>query len=123
MGGKPCCRVTRPSATSPPQQSWRSTRPQSGNTSDRYATPNSERVDPTMQMTEQLPASTAGWGQKAVMLAGTLIPFVGFVAAVALLWNTAVSWIDLVLLAVLYVLCGFGITINNQHKHTHSAFE
>ena len=76
-----------------------------------------------MQMTEQLPASTAGWGQKTVMLAVTLIPFVGFVAAVALLWNTAVSWIDLVLLAVLYVLCGFGITIGFHRMLTHSAFE
>jgi len=76
-----------------------------------------------MQMTEQLPASTAGWGQKTMMLAVTLIPFVGFVAAVALLWNTAVTWIDLVLLAVLYVLCGFGITIGFHRMLTHSAFE
>ena len=32
------------------------------------------------------------------MLAITIIPFVAFVAAVALLWNTAVGWTDLALL-------------------------
>jgi hypothetical protein len=40
-------------------------------------------------------------------------PLVAFVAAVALLWNTAVGWTDLGLLVVLYVFCGFGITIGS----------
>ena len=57
------------------------------------------------------------------MLAITIIPFVGFVAAVALLWNTAVGWTDLGLLVVLYVFCGFGITIGFHRMLTHSAFE
>ena len=57
------------------------------------------------------------------MLAITIIPFVAFVAAVALLWNTAVGWTDLGLLVVLYVFCGFGITIGFHRMLTHSAFE
>jgi len=64
-----------------------------------------------------------GWGQKSIMLALTIIPFVGFLAAVVLLWNLAVNWTDLILLAVLYVLCGFGITVGFHRMLTHQAFE
>jgi predicted glycosyltransferase len=34
-------------------------------------------------------------GQKAVMVALTVIPFVGVIAAISLLWNQAVGWTDL----------------------------
>ena len=64
-----------------------------------------------------------GWGQKSIMLALTIIPFAGFLAAVVLLWNLAVNWTDLILLAVLYVLCGFGITVGFHRMLTHQAFE
>jgi stearoyl-CoA desaturase (delta-9 desaturase) len=64
----------------------------------------------------------AGWGQKSVMLAITVIPFVGILAAIVLLWNAAVGWTDLLLLVSLYVLCGFGVTIGFHRMLTHSAF-
>jgi stearoyl-CoA desaturase (delta-9 desaturase) len=57
------------------------------------------------------------------MLAITVIPFIGFIAAVALLWNLAVNWTDLLLLGVLYVLCGLGITVGFHRMLTHQAFE
>jgi stearoyl-CoA desaturase (delta-9 desaturase) len=57
------------------------------------------------------------------MLGLTLIPFAGFVAALALLWNTAVGWTNLLLLISLYLLCGFGITIGFHRMLTHRAFE
>jgi stearoyl-CoA desaturase (delta-9 desaturase) len=67
--------------------------------------------------------ASAGWGQKTIMLAITVIPFVGFVAAVALLWNLAVGWHDLVLMFVLYVLVGLGVTIGYHRMLTHQSFE
>ncbi len=76
-----------------------------------------------VQMTDDLPVATAGWGQKTTMLLVTVIPFLGFIAAIALLWNTFVGWTDLLLLVVLYVLCGFGITIGFHRMLTHRAFE
>ena len=88
-----------------------------------------ERTNSTLQTptdevatTDEVVISGAGWGQKAVMLTITLIPFVGFVVAVGLLWNTAVGWTDLLLLVSLYLLCGFGITIGFHRMLTHSAF-
>src|SRR5947209_1471048 len=76
-----------------------------------------------VQMTEHPPVATAGWGQKTTMLVVTIIPFLGFIAAIMLLWNTFVGWTDLLLLAVLYVLCGFGITIGFHRMLTHQAFK
>ena len=52
-------------------------------------------------LADLIPDSRVGWKQKGTMLALTIIPFVAFVAAVALLWNTAVGWTDLGLLVVL----------------------
>ena len=45
------------------------------------------------------------------MIVITVLPFIGLVFAVAMLWNRAVGWTDLALFLGLYVLCGFGITI------------
>jgi stearoyl-CoA desaturase (Delta-9 desaturase) len=64
-----------------------------------------------------------GWGQKSVMLGLTILPLIGFVVAVVLLWNFAVGWHDLALLAVLYILMGLGITVGYHRMLTHSAFE
>jgi stearoyl-CoA desaturase (delta-9 desaturase) len=57
------------------------------------------------------------------MLAITGIPLIGVVVAIVLLWNLAVGWTDLALLAVMYVLMGLGITIGFHRMLTHSAFE
>ena len=52
-----------------------------------------------------------------------VLPFVGLVAAIGLLWNTWVSWTDLALLAVGYVLTGVGITVGYHRLFTHRAFQ
>jgi stearoyl-CoA desaturase (delta-9 desaturase) len=62
-------------------------------------------------------------GRKISMLVLTILPFVGLIAAVTLLWNEAVGWTDLVLFLGLYVICGFGITIGYHRMLTHHAFE
>lgn len=61
--------------------------------------------------------------RKISMLVLTILPFVGLVAAVTLLWNEAVGWTDLALFLGLYVICGFGITIGYHRMLTHHAFE
>ena len=39
-------------------------------------------------------------------LAGVLLPFLGFVVAVVLLWNTLVDWSDLAVMLIMYVISG-----------------
>jgi len=55
-------------------------------------------------------------------LVGVVLPFVAFVAAVVLLWNTFVDWSDLAVLAIMYVLTGFGVTIGFHRLLTHRSF-
>jgi stearoyl-CoA desaturase (delta-9 desaturase) len=62
-------------------------------------------------------------GEKLANLVGVVLPFLGFVAAIVLLWNRAVDWIDLTILAVGYVLVGFGVTIGFHRLLTHRSFQ
>ena len=56
-------------------------------------------------------------------LAGVVVPFAAFIAAVLLLWNTLVDWSDLAVLAVMYVICGFGVTVGFHRMLTHRSFQ
>jgi stearoyl-CoA desaturase (Delta-9 desaturase) len=56
-------------------------------------------------------------------LAGVLLPLIGFIVAIVLLWGTWVDWSDLAILAVLYVVTGLGITLGFHRMLTHRAFQ
>jgi stearoyl-CoA desaturase (delta-9 desaturase) len=56
-------------------------------------------------------------------LAGVLLPFVGFVVAVALLWNTLVDWQDLLVMLIMYVISGYGVTLGFHRLLTHRSFQ
>ncbi len=52
-----------------------------------------------------------------------IVPFLGFLAAVILLWGTAVNWVHLALLVVMYLATGLGITVGFHRLFTHKSFE
>jgi stearoyl-CoA desaturase (Delta-9 desaturase) len=56
-------------------------------------------------------------------LVAVVLPFVAFVAAIALLWNRAVNATDLALFAGFYVFTGLGITVGYHRLFTHRSFE
>src|SRR4051812_36777974 len=56
-------------------------------------------------------------------LTGVLLPFLGFIAAVVLLWNTVVNWTDLLAFAVMYVITGYGVTLGFHRLLTHRSFQ
>jgi stearoyl-CoA desaturase (Delta-9 desaturase) len=56
-------------------------------------------------------------------LAGVFLPFLGFVAAVVLLWNTLVDWSDLFVLLVMYAITGLGVTLGFHRLLTHRSFQ
>src|SRR3954452_22865400 len=60
---------------------------------------------------------------KVANLLGVTLPLVGLVIAIGLLWNTWVTWTDLMLLAVGYALTGVGITVGYHRLFTHRAFQ
>src|SRR5690554_2300565 len=61
--------------------------------------------------------------QRITNVLAVIIPLVAFVVAVVLLWNKAVGWHDLAILAVFYVLTGLGVTIGFHRMLTHRSFQ
>jgi stearoyl-CoA desaturase (delta-9 desaturase) len=55
-------------------------------------------------------------------LTGVLLPFVGFVVAIVLLWDRWVDWSALAVLAIMYVLTGLGVTLGFHRLLTHRSF-
>ena len=56
-------------------------------------------------------------------MAAVVLPFLGFIAAIWLLWGGAVTGLDLAILAVMYAAVGFGVTIGFHRLFTHRSFE
>jgi stearoyl-CoA desaturase (delta-9 desaturase) len=61
--------------------------------------------------------------QRYANLVAVVLPFLAFVAALVLLWNRAVGWADLGILAGMYLVTAFGITIGFHRMLTHRAFQ
>ncbi len=61
--------------------------------------------------------------QRNVTLAAVIIPFLAFIAAIVLLWNSLVSWTDIAILVVMYVPTALGITVGYHRLFTHRAFQ
>jgi stearoyl-CoA desaturase (Delta-9 desaturase) len=59
---------------------------------------------------------------KYVNLGALVVPFVATIAAIVLLWGSLVSWHDLALMAVMYVLTAAGITAGFHRMLTHRSF-
>ena len=56
-------------------------------------------------------------------ITAAILPFAGFLAAVVLLWNEAVSWRDLAILGGMYFLTAAGVTVGYHRLFTHRAFD
>src|SRR3954449_5241010 len=55
-------------------------------------------------------------------LAGVVVPLLAVLVAIVLLWNTLVDWSDLAVLALMYGIAGFGITVGFHRMLTHRSF-
>jgi stearoyl-CoA desaturase (delta-9 desaturase) len=58
-----------------------------------------------------------------VNIAAVIVPFLAFIVAIPLLWNSLVGWTDLAILALLYPLAAIGVTVGFHRMLTHRAFE
>jgi stearoyl-CoA desaturase (delta-9 desaturase) len=56
------------------------------------------------------------------MVAATVVPFAGVLAAIWLLWGSGVGAADLVMFGMFYVACALGITVGYHRMLTHRAF-
>jgi stearoyl-CoA desaturase (delta-9 desaturase) len=60
---------------------------------------------------------------RLITLVAVIVPPLGVLSAAGLLWGVALSWVDVVLFAALYVLCGIGTTVGYHRLFTHKSFE
>ena len=60
---------------------------------------------------------------RTINLVAVVLPFAAFLAAVVLLWNQAVGWLDLALLVGFYAVTCLGVTVGYHRMFTHRAFE
>src|SRR5262252_5820182 len=61
--------------------------------------------------------------ERTANLLGVVVPFVGVLVAIVLLWNRWVDWTDLAIFFVLYLLTGVGITVGFHRLLTHRSFQ
>jgi stearoyl-CoA desaturase (delta-9 desaturase) len=61
--------------------------------------------------------------ERLANLAGVVVPFVGVLVAIVLLWQSWVDVTDLVVLGVMYFLTAFGVTVGFHRLMTHRAFQ
>jgi stearoyl-CoA desaturase (delta-9 desaturase) len=60
---------------------------------------------------------------RAINLVMVVVPFLCFIAALVLLWQSLVGWVELGVLIAMYTLTGLGITIGFHRLFTHRSFE
>lgn len=60
---------------------------------------------------------------KIVNLFAIVIPFIAVIAAIVMFWNEIVTWTDLLIFFVMYVLTAGGITIGFHRLLTHRSFQ
>jgi stearoyl-CoA desaturase (Delta-9 desaturase) len=61
--------------------------------------------------------------ERIANLIGVVVPFVGVLAAVVLLWSRAVDATDLGILAAMYLVTAVGVTVGFHRLLTHRAFQ
>src|ERR1700682_3935041 len=60
--------------------------------------------------------------KKFAVLVLVLVPLLATVLAIGLLWQRAVHWSDLALLAAMYTLVALGVTVGFHRMLTHRSF-
>jgi stearoyl-CoA desaturase (Delta-9 desaturase) len=60
---------------------------------------------------------------QVVTLVAVVVPPLGILIAAGLLWNVAFHPVDVAIMAAMYVVCAFGITIGFHRYFTHRSFE
>ena len=56
-------------------------------------------------------------------LIGAIVPFVAFILAIPLLWNTWIGWSDVAVFAIMYLAAGLGVTVGYHRLLTHRSFQ
>ncbi|HSY16237.1 MAG TPA: acyl-CoA desaturase [Jatrophihabitantaceae bacterium] len=62
-------------------------------------------------------------GEQFVLYTFVIVPFLAVLAAIPVTWGWGISWSDVALFAVFYIVTGLGITVGYHRYFTHSSFK
>ncbi|HRQ72398.1 MAG TPA: acyl-CoA desaturase [Phycisphaerales bacterium] len=79
-------------------------------------------LTPFVDAIENEPAQRASFLFRLVNLLAVVVPFIGLVAAIVLLWGVGFGWVHLWLLVGGYMLTGLGVTVGYHRLFTHRSF-
>ena len=60
--------------------------------------------------------------ERRITIVAVVVPFLAFIAAIALTWGGLVHYRELAIMAVMYLFTGFGVTIGFHRLFTHRSF-
>ncbi|GAB4194011.1 MAG: acyl-CoA desaturase [Roseiflexaceae bacterium] len=67
--------------------------------------------------------SFADRAERVGVIISVILPLLGTIYAIYQLWGQMVGWDDIILMVVMYLLTGFGITVGYHRMLTHRSFE
>ena len=76
------------------------------------------RVEPKALLGDPAPTSAM-----VLLVVGVVVPFAALLAAVPVAWGWGLSWLDIVIALVFYLVSGFGVTVGFHRYFTHGAFK
>jgi stearoyl-CoA desaturase (delta-9 desaturase) len=62
-------------------------------------------------------------GEQFALYSFVIVPFLAFLAAIPVAWGAGLTWTDVVLFVVFYVVSGLGVTVGYHRLFTHGSFK
>jgi stearoyl-CoA desaturase (delta-9 desaturase) len=63
------------------------------------------------------------WGEQTMLYVMVIVPFLAVLAAVPVAWGWGLTWTDVTLFLVFYIVSGLGITVGYHRLFTHASFK
>jgi stearoyl-CoA desaturase (delta-9 desaturase) len=80
------------------------------------------QASPAARGKPMLEAPPSRWAIAAVAV-GVAVPFLALVAAIPIAWGWGLTWLDIAIATVLYLVSGFGVTVGFHRYFTHGAYK
>jgi stearoyl-CoA desaturase (Delta-9 desaturase) len=64
-----------------------------------------------------------GFAERYANLVGVIVPFVGVIVAIVLLWDNMIDLTTVILMVVMYLITGLGVTVGFHRLLTHRSFQ
>src|ERR1700722_12768349 len=85
--------------------------------------PSNTPADSTAALPQVLPTELITVRDKLITLFFVIVPFLGLIAAIIMMWGRGFSGLYLILMSAMYIITALGITVGYHRLFTHRSFE